>query len=96
MTKSSVVSAKVSRKLRNELQKSGVNVSEAIRKGLENALREKKIEDLQELLKEADFSRLSNEQIVEDIRRDRERTKVEATPKKMKKRESGYGTTRSK
>ena len=72
MTQSSVVSAKVSKKLKDELEKSGVNVSDAIRKGLENALREKKIEHLQQLLKGVDLSNLTNEQIVKDIRRGRE------------------------
>jgi len=75
MTRSSVVSAKVSRKFKRELEKSGINVSEAIRSGLENALREKKVEHLQELLKEVDLSKLTDEQIVKDIRRGRERTR---------------------
>ena len=75
MTRSSVVSAKVSRKFKRELEKSGINVSEAIRSGLENALREKKVEHLHELLKEVDLSKLTDEQIVEDIRRGRERTR---------------------
>jgi hypothetical protein len=74
MEHSSVVSAKVSRKLKRELEKSGINVSEAIRSGLENAIREKKVERLQKLLKEVDLSKLTNEQIVKDIRSGRERT----------------------
>jgi post-segregation antitoxin (ccd killing protein) len=72
----SVVSAKVSKKLKDELENSGVNVSEAIRKGLENALREKKIDHLQQLLNGVDLSNLTNEQIVRDIRRSRERLKI--------------------
>lgn len=62
------------RKLKDELEKSGVSLSKAIRSGLENALREKKIEHLQELLKGVDLSKLTNEQIVKDIRNGRERT----------------------
>ena len=80
MTQSSVVSAKVSKKLKDELEKSGVNVSEAIRKGLENALREKKIEQLQQLLKGVDLSSLTNEQIVKDIRRSREQRGIKSSP----------------
>lgn len=76
MTQSSVVSAKVSRKLKHELEKSGVNVSEAIRSGLENALRQKKVEQLQELLKGVDLSGLTNEQIVKDIRSGRESRQI--------------------
>ncbi len=74
MVQSSAVSAKVPRKLKRELEKSGVNVSEAIRSGLENALREKKVEHLQQLLKGVDLSKLTNEQIVRDIRRGRDST----------------------
>ena len=79
MTQSSVVSAKVSKKLKDELEKSGVNVSDAIRKGLENALREKKIEHLQQLLKGVDLSSLTNEQIVKDIRRSREQRGIKSS-----------------
>ena len=74
MVQDSVVSAKVSRKLKRELEESGVNVSEAIRSGLENALLKKKVEHLQQLLKGVDLTKLTNEQIVKDIRRGRERT----------------------
>jgi hypothetical protein len=73
MAESSVVSAKVPKKLKRDLEKSGVNVSEAIRRGLENALRDKKVEHLQGLLKGADLNKLTNEQIVKDIRSARER-----------------------
>jgi len=79
MVQSSVVSAKVSRKLKRELEKSGVNVSEAIRSGLENALLKKKVEHLQQLLKGVDLTKLTNEQIVKDIRRGRERTGTKAS-----------------
>ena len=81
---STVVSAKVPKKLKHELERSGVNISEAIRSGLENALRDKKIQHLQDILSEVDFGKLTNEQIVKDIRRGRER-KEGRSPKKSKK-----------
>ncbi len=68
-----VVSAKVSKKLKQELERSGVNVSEAIRSGLESALKEKKIQQLEDLLRGVDLSRVTNEQIVRDIRSGRGR-----------------------
>jgi transposase len=68
-----VVSAKISKRLKQELERSGINMSEAIRKGLESALKEKKIEQLEDLLQKADFSKLTDEQIVEDIRSGRQR-----------------------
>jgi signal recognition particle GTPase len=84
MTQSSVVSAKVPKKLKQELEKSSVNISEAIRKGLENALRERKIQYLEERLKQTDLSKLTNEQIVKDVRRGRERTGNPAVRKKRR------------
>jgi post-segregation antitoxin (ccd killing protein) len=74
--KNAVVSAKVPKKLKQELEKAGINMSEAIRSGLENALKEKKVEHLEELLQGIDFSRLTDEQIVRDIRSGRERRPV--------------------
>lgn len=68
-----VVSAKVPRKLKQELEKAGINMSEAIRNGMENALKEKKVERLEELLQRVDFSKLTDQQIVRDIRSGRER-----------------------
>jgi post-segregation antitoxin (ccd killing protein) len=68
-----VVSAKIPRKLKEELQRSDINMSEAIRSGLENALKERKIEQLEELLQRVDLRRLSDQQIVRDIRTGRER-----------------------
>ena len=68
-----VVSAKVPKKLKQELDRSGVNISEAIRSGLENALKQKKVAHLEELLERVDFGKLTDEQIVQDIRSGRER-----------------------
>ena len=75
MTRSqnTVVSAKVPIKLKQELEREGVNLSEAIRSGLESALRDKKVHHLEELLQGLDFSKLTNEQIVRDIRSGRDR-----------------------
>jgi Arc/MetJ-type ribon-helix-helix transcriptional regulator len=68
-----VVTAKISKKLKQELDSSGINMSEAIRNGLENALKEKKIQRLEALLQKVDLSELSDQQIVRDIRSGRER-----------------------
>jgi len=71
--RSTVVSAKVPKKLKQELEKLGVNMSDAIRSGLEGVLRERKIEHLESLLREVDLSKLSDEQIVRDVRKARDR-----------------------
>ena len=68
-----VISAKIPKKLKQELDRSGINVSEAIRSGLENTLKEKKLERLETLLQNVDLSKLSDQQIVHDIRSGRER-----------------------
>lgn len=68
-----VVSAKIPKKLKQELERSGINMSEAIRNGLESALKESKIDHLERLLREVDLSGLSDQQIVRDIRTGRER-----------------------
>jgi post-segregation antitoxin (ccd killing protein) len=85
LSQNSVVSAKIPKKMKQELEKSGINVSQAIRKGLETALKEKKIEHLEELLKGADFSKLTKEQIVRDIRQGREERAFVSSDKKSKK-----------
>jgi len=82
MPPSSIVTAKVPKRLKAELERSGVNVSDAIRKGLEYMLREKKVEELEKLLEGIDLSGLSNEQIVSDIRRGRERAVAKARKKR--------------
>jgi len=69
---STVVSAKVPKKLKQEFEKLGMNMSEAIRSGLEEVLREKKIEQLEELLRGVNLGKLSDDQIVRDIRKGRE------------------------
>jgi transposase len=89
MSQSTVVSAKISKRLKNELEKSGINVSAAIRSGLENALLEKKIEHLQALLREVDSSKLTKEQIVKDIRRGRERVVAEPDLRQKAQKRTG-------
>ncbi|MGI0091778.1 MAG: hypothetical protein ACREBS_08715 [Nitrososphaerales archaeon] len=61
------------KRLKQELEKSGVNMSDAIRGGLKNAMKEKKIEQPERLLQGVDLSRLTDEQIVRDIRNGREK-----------------------
>lgn len=69
----SIVSAKISKKLKQELKRSGIDMPEVIRRGLQNALKEKKIERLELLLQEVDLSRLADKQIIHDIRSGRKR-----------------------
>ncbi len=66
------VSAKIPKKLKDELERKGVRMSEAIRNGLERELKDAKLRELQSTLKEIDFSKVSDEQIVRDIRETRE------------------------
>lgn len=47
-------------------------MSDAIRRGLENQLREAKLKELQPMLKDIDFSKVSDEQIVRDVRETRD------------------------
>jgi len=66
------VSAKVPKLLKEELERKGVKLSDAIRRGLEKELKELKIAELETMLKRVDLSRVSEEQIVRDIRETRE------------------------
>jgi len=66
------VSAKVPKLLKEELERKGVKLSDAIRRGLEKELKELKMAELETLLKSVDLSRVSEEQIVRDIRETRE------------------------
>jgi len=66
------VSAKVPKVLKEELERKGVKLSDAIRRGLENELKELKMAELEALLKRVDLSGVSEEQIVRDIRETRE------------------------
>lgn len=70
--KQTTVSAKIPRQLKEELERKGVNMSEAIRKGLERELKEMKTKELESLLQGIDFSKVSEERIVRDIRETRE------------------------
>jgi len=66
------VSAKVPKLLKEELEKKGVKLSDAIRRGLEKELKELKMAELETLLQRVNLSRVSEEQIVRDIRETRE------------------------
>jgi len=66
------VSAKVPKLLKEELERKGVKLSDAIRRGLEKELKELKMAELETLLKRVDLSRVSEDQIVRDIRETRE------------------------
>lgn len=65
------VSAKIPQHLKEELERKGVNMSEAIRRGLERELKEAKTRELESMLRGIDFSKVSEEQIVGDIRETR-------------------------
>ena len=70
--KQATVSAKVPRELKEELEKRGAKLSDAIRKGLEMELRRLKIGELEAVLREVDLSKVSEERIVRDVRETRE------------------------
>ena len=71
-SKQVTVSAKIPKQLKEELERKGVKMSEAIRKGLERELKEAKTKELESMLRDIDFSKLSEEQIVGDIRETRQ------------------------
>jgi len=66
------ISAKVPRRLKEELEKKGVKLSEAIRRGLEAELKELKMKELKSMLQKVDLSRVSERRLVRDIRQTRE------------------------
>jgi len=66
------ISAKVPKRLKEELEKKGVKLSEAIRRGLEAELKELKMKELKSMLQKVDLSRVSERRLVRDIRKTRE------------------------
>lgn len=70
--KQATVSAKVPKELKEELEKRGAKLSDAIRKGLEMELKELKVRELESMLHEVDLSKISEERIVRDVRETRE------------------------
>jgi transposase len=67
-----VVSAKISKRLKKEIEKRGLKMSDAIRRGLENELKEAKVGELEAIMEKVDLKKLSDEDIVRDIRRTRD------------------------
>ncbi len=74
MTRYVTVSAKVRRELREEARKLGINVSEVIRRALEEEVARHKLMLLKERLEELGdvLDRIDIDRIVESIREDRE------------------------
>ncbi len=72
--KEATVSAKVPRELKDELERKGVKLSDAIMRGLEKELKELKVRELESVLKKVDLSKVSEKRIVRDIRETREST----------------------
>lgn len=70
--KQATVSAKVPRELKEELERRGAKLSDAIRRGLEMELKERRLQDLESRLREVDLSKVSEERIVRDVRESRE------------------------
>ncbi len=66
------VSAKVPRELKDKLESKGVKLSDAIRRGLETELKELKVRELESMLEKVDLSKVSEKQIVREIRETRE------------------------
>ncbi len=70
--KQATVSAKVPRELKDKLERKGVKLSDAIRRGLETELKELKVRELESMLEKVDLSKVSEKQIVREIRETRE------------------------
>ena len=70
---STIITAKVPKKLRDEAKKYGINISKLIREALEREIRRRKIEETMRLQKELKntFERIRQEEIVEIIRETR-------------------------
>ncbi len=71
-SKQTTVSAKIPVEMKEELQRKGLSISDAIRRGLEAELRELRTKELESLLKKVDLSKVSEGQIVRDVRATRE------------------------
>jgi len=67
-----VVSAKVPKALKQELERRGVKLSSAIRRGLERELKDLKVREMEALLEKVDLSGVSEREMVRDIRKTRE------------------------
>ena len=72
ISEKTTVSSKVPKKLKDDLDRRGVNLSNAIRKRLEDELKLKKMEELEELLQKVDLSKVSDNDIIRDIRKTRQ------------------------
>ncbi len=68
-----IISVRVSRELKEELKKYGVKVSEVIKRALEEEVRRRKMEKLQEAAAKLGefFARMPDEEIVESVKRAR-------------------------
>ncbi len=69
-----VVSAKVRRELKEEAERLGINISEVIRRALEEEVRRRRLEELERMLDRLGpaLERVSVEDVVEAVRRSRE------------------------
>ena len=72
--KDTTITVRVPRKLKEELAKYGVNVSEILRRALEEEVRKRRHEELKAAAAELGefFSRIPDEEIVKSIRETRE------------------------
>jgi len=70
---STIITAKVPKKLRDEARKYGINISKLIREALEREIRRRKIEETMRLQKELKktFEKIKRDEIVEIIRETR-------------------------
>jgi len=73
--KDATVTVRVSRKLKEELAKYGVNVSEVLRRALEEEVKKRKREELKGIASDLEefFSKIPDEEIVKSIREMREK-----------------------
>jgi len=69
-----IITVRVPKKLKEELKKHGVKVSAVVKKALEEELKRRKLEEIKKAAGELGrfFTKISDKEIVEDIRKMRE------------------------
>jgi phosphopantothenate synthetase len=67
------ISAKVPKRLKRELEKEGVKLSDAVRRGLARELAEARLSKVDDELRRVDLSGLAVADVVKSVREDRDR-----------------------
>lgn len=74
MSRYITASTKIRRELKEEAEKLGINISQFLRKALEEEVRKRRLERLRKRLEEINdiLEKIDIEEVIEDIREDRE------------------------